>query len=202
MNDNLVNSKKAGKRKNAGAAKQALSEKILLHLADCMDFGFSYSFNKKFGHPQFPGKILRNLIKDDNKNFGESITDLKKFKFIEKKRNYDGSILITLTDKGRLRALNLRFKRLDNKKENWDGKWRMVAFDIPNECKKGRNALRYRLKSAGFYEFQESLFLYPYDCEREIKDFIKLFKLEKYVCFATIDRIDTDKNLKFRWKLL
>src|SRR3989338_6991078 len=112
------------------------------------------------------------------------MAELKRAKFIEKKKNYDGLVAISLTDKGKLRALNIRFRKLRNKKENWDGKWRMVAFDIPDQCKKARDALRYRARTGGFYELQESVFLYPYDCRKEIEDFIKLFRLEKYVRFG------------------
>jgi DNA-binding transcriptional regulator PaaX len=136
--------------------------------------------------------------KVDKKQIRDTIRDLNKRKLIKKKDNYNGSILISLTEKGRLRAINTRFKNFYNRKEKWDGKWRMVAFDIPDECKKGRNALRYRLRLGGFYELQESLFLYPYDCKREIEDFVGLFKLEKYVRFALIDFIDNEKDIKMK----
>ncbi|MCX6720928.1 MAG: hypothetical protein NTW11_03945 [Candidatus Staskawiczbacteria bacterium] len=180
------------------AGEQRLSEKILLHLADCVEFGFSYRAEKIFG---ISGKSIRALARAGRKDFKDGITELKKHKFIEKKKNYDGSIIISLTDKGKLRALNIRFKRLNNKKGVWDGRWRMVAFDIPDECKKGRNALRYRARMAGFYELQESLFIYPYDCEKEIKDFVSLFKLEKYVRFALLEFIDNGDYLKKHFKL-
>ena len=179
--------------------KQKLTEKILLHLADCVDFGCSYKFQKELG---FSGAIFRDLVKVEERDFKDSITELKKSKFIRKKKNYDGSVVISLTDKGKLRALSVRFKNLNNKypsgreKEHWDGMWRMVAFDIPEEYRKGRNALRYRLQMAGFYELQKSLLLYPYDCEKEIKDFIRLFKLEKYVRFALLKFIDNQDYIK------
>jgi len=179
--------------RHTNSAKQKLSEKILLHLAGCIDFGCSYRFKKEFG---LSGKIIRDLIRVNGKDFKDSITELKRSKFIEKKKNYDGSVIISLTDKGKLRALSMRFRNLHDKKENWDGKWRMVAFDIPEEFKKGRNALRYRIRMAGFFELQESLFLYPYDCEKEIKEFIRLFKLEKYVRFALLEFIDNQDSLK------
>ncbi len=185
-------------KKYKNPEKQKLSEKILLHLAGCVDFGFSYRAQKMFG---ISGKDFRDLIKPNKKDFKDSITELKKQRFIEKKKNYDGSVVISLTDKGKLRALNIRFKKLCNRKENWDGKWRMIAFDIPDEYKKGRNALRYRARMAGFYELQESLFLYPYDCEREVNDFIKLFKLEKYVRFALLEFIDNGEQLRKFFKL-
>lgn len=168
----------------------SITEKILLHLYDCIDCGFSYRAKKGlFILDEFPGgwrKIGQSKIKD-------GIRDLNKQKFIRKKEEYDGSVLVSLTEKGRLRALNLKFRRLGNKKEKWDGKWRMVAFDIPDECRKGRNALRYRLRTAGFYELQESLFLYPYDCQEEIKNLVDLFNLQKYVCCAIISSIDNEK---------
>jgi len=56
------------------------------------------------------------------------------------------------------------------------------------------------LKMGGFYEFQKSLFIYPYDCRREIDAFIKLFKLEKYVRFGLMDYIDNQDMLKFHFK--
>lgn len=121
---------------------------------------------------------------------------LNKLGYTTKKENYDGSVIVSLSEKGKLRALNLSFRRLLKRKDKWDGKWRMVAFDIPENCKKGRNALRYRLITAGFYELQESLFLYPYDCEKEIKAFVGLFKLEKYVRFALLEYIDNEEDVK------
>lgn len=181
--------------------KQSIMEGILLHLSYCLDSGLSYSFNKKFGLSQFPGQALRNLIRTNQKDFRDSITELRRARFIEKKKNYDGSIIISLTDRGRLKVLNMKFRQLDKKKENWDGKWRMIAFDIPDEFKKGRNALRYRARRAGFYEMQESLFLYPYDCSKEIEEFVRLFRLEKYVRFALIDLIDNHEFLERKFKL-
>jgi DNA-binding transcriptional regulator PaaX len=176
----------------------SITEQILLHLYNCYDYGFSYRLKKGLFLIDDPASRWK---KRDGKQIKQGIRDLNKQKFIEKKENYDGSVLVSLTKKGKLRAINIGFKRLCSKKEIWDGKWRMVAFDIPDVCKKGRNALRYRIRLAGFYELQESLFLYPYDCEREIKDFVKLFKLEKYVRFALLDFIDNEEEIKRKMKV-
>jgi DNA-binding transcriptional regulator PaaX len=100
-----------------------------------------------------------------------------------------------------LRALNIIFRKFDTKKEKWDGRWRIIAFDIPEEYRKGRRALRYRLKSGGFYEFQKSIFVYPYDCQKEVAALIKLFKLEKYVRFVLAEFIDNEEQLKSRFKI-
>lgn len=158
------------------------------------------------GLPQYGRFILLNTaIKDLHSLAGKKLTsaiyDLKKQKLIDSKKDYEGSVLVSLSEKGRLRAINYGFRMLGRKKEEWDGNWRMVAFDIPDSHRKGRNALRYRLRMGNFYEFQKSLFIYPYDCQKEIDAFVKLFKLEKYVRFALINFIDNQDKLKFHFKI-
>ena len=149
--------------------------------------------------------IINEVIKDLHNFTGEqlraAVNELKRQKLIEKK-GYENSVLVSLSEKGMLRAINYKFRRLNDKRENWDKKWRMVAFDIPRKCQKGRKALVYRLKTGGFYELQESIFLYPYDCKKEIDAFLRLLKLEKYVRFGLLDFIDNEDKLKFHFKLV
>jgi hypothetical protein len=45
------------------------------------------------------------------------------------------------------------------------------------------------------------LFVYPYDCKKEVMALAKLFKLEKYIRFILADFIDNEENLKFKFKL-
>lgn len=172
----------------------SIIENILLQIYDSVEFGFSYRAKKMFWLDNFP----REWKKFNQKQIRDSINGLNKQKLIKKKQNYDGSTLVTLTEKGRLRALNISFRRFVDRKEKWDGKWRMVAFDIPDKCRKGRDALRYRFKSGGFYKLQESIFLYPYDCEKEIRDLVDFFKLQKYVRFGLLDYIDDEENVKVK----
>lgn len=171
-------------------------EQILLHLYDCVDYGFSYRLKKGLWISEYfdHWKIQENVARS-------SIRDLNKQKLVVKKQNYNGSVIVSLTEKGKLRALNISFRNFYNKKEKWDGKWRMIAFDIPEKCKKGRDAIRYRMKLGGFYELQESLFLYPYDCSKEIKALVGLFKLEKYVRFGLLDFVDNEKEIKHKMGL-
>lgn len=147
--------------------------------------------------------IVNQIFKDIHAYTGKQLTtavvDLKKQKLIKEKKNYEGSVLVSLTEKGILRAINYKFRRLSNKKEKWDGKWRMVAFDIPRECEKGRKALVYRLKTGGFYEMQESIFLYPYDCKNEIDALTDFFKIKKYVRFGLLDFIEGQDGIKFKF---
>ena len=157
------------------------------------------------GHGDARFFILNDIIKDlhnfTGKQLCAAVVDLKKQKLIGEKKDYECSVLVSLTEKGMLRAINYRFRRLEYKKEKWDGKWRMVFFNIPENRRKGRDALRYRLKTAGFYKLQESIFIFPYECEKEIRDFIRLFKMGKYVRYGLLDFIDDGQRIAELFKV-
>lgn len=44
----------------------------------------------------------------------------------------------------------------------WDGSWRVVMFDIPQEHAKYRHALRHLLCRSGYVQVQQSVYVYPY----------------------------------------
>lgn len=49
--------------------------------------------------------------------------------------------------------------------KNWDGNWRIIILDLPEERKNEREALRYLLKKAGFACVKNSVWIsiYPYE---------------------------------------
>ena len=148
--------------------------------------------------------LLNSIIKDarsfTGKQLNKAVYELTRQKLI-KKKEYENSVLVSMSERGILRMINYKFRRLNDKKEKWDNKWRMITFDIPNSYEKARKALVYRLKMGGFYEWQKSVFLYPYDCREEVSGFTRLFKIEKYVHFGLVEFIDDQNKLEFHFKL-
>jgi DNA-binding transcriptional regulator PaaX len=71
-----------------------------------------------------------------------------------------------LSDEGKKR---LNYNALDNDttlvSNNWDGKWRIIILDLPEERKSERESLRYLLKKAGFICLKNSVWvsMYPYE---------------------------------------
>jgi hypothetical protein len=51
------------------------------------------------------------------------------------------------------------------KPDRWDGRWRIIIFDIWEHRRGMRDKLRRMLQKAGFYKLQGSIWIYPYDCE-------------------------------------
>lgn len=77
----------------------------------------------------------------------------------------------------------------------------MVLFDIPEKIRKGRDALRDKLKDLGFYELQKSVWVHPYPCEDEINFITEVFDLRPYIRFAEIAKITNEAKLKLHFKL-
>jgi len=109
---------------------------------------------------------------------------------------------MVLTDKGKLKALTYKFDEMKIEKKDWDGKWRLLIFDIPEKIRQGRNSLREKIKQLGFYELQKSAFIFPYNCKDEIDFIIEFYRLRKYARFAVLESIDNEKHLKQIFSLL
>ncbi|MEK7114229.1 MAG: CRISPR-associated endonuclease Cas2 [Patescibacteria group bacterium] len=114
----------------------------------------------------------------------------------------DGKKYLRITLAGRkVLALEQAKVALKNQKKKWDGRWRMVVFDVPERRRSVRNRLRSVMDEIGFVRLQDSVWVYPYDCE----DFIALFKAElkigKDVLYAIADTIEHDKTLRQHFNL-
>lgn len=113
----------------------------------------------------------------------------------------DGKMIAEVTNRGRDRINFYKLNELSiSKPKQWDKKWRVVIFDVPEEKRKIRNALRARLKNLGFFELQKSVFVHPYDCANEIDILIKVFRLHANVRLMEAIFKD-DKDLRRVFKL-
>lgn len=83
-----------------------------------------------------------------------------------------------------------------NRPRKWDRKWRVVIFDIPEKKRKVRDQIRTLFKSAEFYLLQESVWVYPYDCEDVIALLKTDFGIGKNLLYLIVDEIENDKHLR------
>lgn len=111
--------------------------------------------------------------------------------FSEKKEKY-----IEITKKG--------FKRIDQVKTNdifikrpekWDGKWRLVIFDIPRKYNSDRDRLRRKLINWGFVKIQESIYIYPFECTVEVDIIIEELGVNRFVLIFIADAIRNEELL-------
>lgn len=137
----------------------------------------------------------------DRKNLSQVLKRLRLNNFLAFAKQTDGGEKAYLTPIGKTRALKYQFNNLIIKKRRkWDRKWRMVLFDIPEEKRKIRDALRKKLKNLGFLEFQKSVFIFPYPCSDEINFVINFFDIHNYVYYLETP-ISPDLDFRKHFKL-
>ena len=85
---------------------------------------------------------------------------------------------------------------VDRSPSRWDGRWRMVIFDIPETRKSERDYLRHLLLSYGFRKLQASVWASPYKVPREFNDKLWDMKLKYHVLYLLVSEIDYDRTLR------
>lgn len=120
--------------------------------------------------------------------------------WVEKKETPEGTKII-ITDKGKKQVLLFQLEDLQPKKEKWDGKWRMVFFDVEEEKRKKRDDLRRYLKKLGFWQMQRSVWVSPYDCEKEVKYLREVLEVPHEVKMGLLERLENERELKDIFKL-
>jgi len=111
----------------------------------------------------------------------------------------EGKKYYQLTKTGEMQALVLKTRMPI--KTKWDGKWRMVIFDIPENASRERDQLRRLLLLNDFKKLQASVYISPYQINREAINYLKETGLIKYIRFARVDELDDDKDLKKKFNL-
>lgn len=123
--------------------------------------------------------------------FSRAISTLRYRKYISIKNNFRQDGVIEITPLGKKKLLTYSYDDVSIKKPKyWDGKWRIIIFDISEKKKLARMSVNQKLKELGFVALQKSTFIYPYDCRREIefiKDYLNIKKELNYVVAEEID---------------
>ncbi|MDI6778102.1 MAG: hypothetical protein QMD77_02830 [Patescibacteria group bacterium] len=102
---------------------------------------------------------------------------------------------LELTKEGRSIISGLMAKRkiLDKK---WDGKYRLVVFDIPEIKKGSRRWLREELYLLRYIQLQKSVFIGKYPLSQDIVRDIKKSRLSDFVNYLLVDKIYDERKLK------
>jgi phenylacetic acid degradation operon negative regulatory protein len=101
----------------------------------------------------FEGWVYRN-------GFRHQLAVLERQKLLECERLRDGQCLHRLTEGGRKLALGNR-DPVARWNRRWDGKWRMVLYDVPQTRSSDRTRLRRSLADRGFGFLQNSVWITP-----------------------------------------
>lgn len=110
-------------------------------------------------------------------------------KVLEGKKKY-----IELTEKGFKTVAWSKIGQVE-KPTHWDKCFRIVMFDIPNDKTSTRNIIRHKLKEIGFVSIQKSIYVYPFECKREIDAICHYCFAKKYLKYMVADIIEGEEDI-------
>lgn len=112
------------------------------------------------------------------------------------------NIRLILTKTGKKKILSFDLDNMILKmRGHWDGKWRVITFDIPNEKRAARDAFRQKLKNLKFHQLHKSVFITPYPCEDEIDFLSSFYEVGKNVLLLTVSHFEGEEKLKHHFGL-
>lgn len=99
-----------------------------------------------------------------------------------------------LAEKG-LQKLNALTMSKVNQTQTWDGKWRLIAFDIPEAKREARDALRRLIKELGCRQLQRSLWIHPLPCLDQFRQLQEAYDVKGDIVLLEVTWIDNQKEL-------
>ncbi len=155
--------------------------------------------------PNFPivlGGILKIIeeikgVKVPKDKAVRVLKQLEKRQLIDLKRE-NNQVFVKVKDKNNVLIIKYSLRELLNlkKRKKWRGKWFLVVFDVPEEERKKRDYLRRFLKEIGFYPYNQSVYVFPYECEKEINLIKKIVEGGKYISYIVAEKLEKEENLK------
>ncbi|OHA97477.1 MAG: hypothetical protein A3G47_02195 [Candidatus Zambryskibacteria bacterium RIFCSPLOWO2_12_FULL_39_45] len=143
-------------------------------------------------------QVLKPFLKNKKKYSLKYYLNQKAQKLVEdgllKVETKNNKQYVSLTKEGERVLMYHQIK--EKKNYHWDGKWRVVIFDVWENSRYKRDLLRNEIKDFGFVQLQRSVWIYPYECA----EFIELLKTDlsfgKNIRYMVVESLDYDQNLR------
>ncbi len=151
-------------------------------------------------------EFLLNSIQDKKekeRKILRALKNLEKKEIINLVQKKD-KVYVTIKDKNNPKVIEYSIRALldfKKRKKEWQGKWFLVFFDVPEIQRNKRDYLRLFLKRLGFYPYQKSVYIFPYECEKEIALIKKIVEGARYMNYIVADKIEREEEVKRYFKL-
>ncbi|MFH1750037.1 MAG: CRISPR-associated endonuclease Cas2 [bacterium] len=134
-----------------------------------------------------PRKLYRK-----NYNYLKANRNLEEKQYIEK----IGKDKFQITLLGKLEILKVQNRKINFELKDWDGKWRILAFDIPEKKRRIREKLREYLIILGFKLIQKSIWITPQKIDfHELQPLFEE-KIKEKLLFIITDKISEEKEMR------
>ena len=151
-------------------------------------------------------KISRRKRKEKTEKYREiwrNFNLLKKKGNLEFVKEEDDCLFYKFSEKGKAKVRKFIIDELQiSAPKEWDKKWRLIIFDIPEKKRSGRVALRKKLNDMGFFQCQKSAWIHPFPCLEEIEFVKDVFNIKPFVKIFLVDEMTDGKSLYYFKNLL
>lgn len=139
------------------------------------DFTY-HSYKYMYGVPE----LRKNSV-------AEAARRLREKGFLEKTINEEGKAILKFTQLG---------KDFFGKEEEWDGKYRVVIWDIPEKNRRVRDLFRRKLKEWEFKSLQKSVWLSKRNITEKLKKLIAELEMEDLIVVIETDDITLENKFE------
>lgn len=138
--------------------------------------------------------------RDPESRLRESLQRLVK-RGLVRKTGMGSDTRYVLTKSGEKEAVIRSLIHNVQQKQKWDGKWRVIIFDVWERRRAARDRLRALLIETGFVRLQDSVWVFPYPCE-ELVAYMRIeLKLGPGLLYILADGIESEHALRKQFGL-
>ncbi|ALC85299.1 PaaX family transcrtiptional regulator [Bacillus sp. FJAT-22090] len=153
-----------------------------------MIFTIYGDYIRHYGNKIWIGSLIR-LLKEfghNEQSVRVAVSRMMKQGWLESEKEGNKSYyFLTTRGEARMEEAAIRiFKLMPN---DWDGKWRMLMYTIPEEKRQVRDELRKELLWSGFGSFSSGCWISPNNLEKEVEFLIEKYGIQNYVDFFVAD---------------
>ncbi|WP_409291168.1 phenylacetic acid degradation operon negative regulatory protein PaaX [Peribacillus sp. SCS-37] len=150
-----------------------------------------------YGSKIWIGSLIRllNEFGHNDQSVRAAISRMNKQEWVQAEKIGNKSYY-SLTERGQKRIDEAAKRIFKLKPEEWDGKWRILMYSIPEEIRSVRDELRKELIWSGFGTMSNSTWLSANNLEKQVGDLIEKYEIQPYVDFFTAEYKGPHENLR------
>ncbi|MEK7212014.1 MAG: CRISPR-associated endonuclease Cas2 [Patescibacteria group bacterium] len=168
-----------------------------------MGIGFAGLFVASAAMPNIWQIFPRDLFKKDHpkKSLNKSLANLKCKGFVRFAQGPYGW-RVELTDRGQVELAAYEFgQKILHPPKKWKKEWHLLVFDILEKKRHIREKIRRALVSFGFYRLQDSVWVYPHECEEVLELLRTKYGVRYEALYIRAEYIAKDQHLRQHFKL-
>lgn len=105
--------------------------------------------------------------------------------------------VVKITNQGKQKIIKMALDELIIEKPKiWDGKWRLISFDVPEKLARERKRFVEYLNAWDFYPLHKSVYLHAYPCFEQVEFLREYMNIGEYVRNFLVTKIENDKLFK------